>query len=267
MPRCLFEATMVMSTHDAPTLPRVPFGSRCYGIGVSRTGCPGTRPYSRGGARPGARQVGFRGAWLCPEARPAACERVAQPSRKVRRWHRDRTDHRPGSHRCACDPVCRLAEEGRRTRFLRPLSTRGSGRGASRRVLRQAPALTHGSPGALRPSQRGSNAVCRLAGWQPTERQILDLPAGELVAREACAPFGSSARVLALKEGEIVLLPASAQIVPGRPIVAATVTVANLALTRQTLTANHVAVREVEGCARKSLWVETHGLWLEFRQR
>lgn len=105
-----------------------------------------------------------------------------------------------------------------------------------------------------------------LAG-SPAERQIIDLPAGNLVAKEACAPFGSSARVIALKEGEIVLLPASTQIVPGRPIVGATVTVSSLAVTRQTLTANHVAVREVESCARKSLWVETHGLWLEFRQR
>ncbi|WP_425066509.1 VOC family protein [Reyranella sp.] len=105
-----------------------------------------------------------------------------------------------------------------------------------------------------------------LAG-SPAEPQILDLPSGKLVAEERCAPFGSSTRLLALKEGEIVFLPASAQLVPGRPIVAATLTVKDLAETRRTLTANGVAVREAEACARKSLWVETHGLWLEFRQR
>lgn len=105
-----------------------------------------------------------------------------------------------------------------------------------------------------------------LAG-SPAERQIIDLPAGEFEAEKACSPFGSSERVLALKEGEIVFLPASAQIVPGRPIVAATVTVRNLDATRKVLTSNRVAFKTVESCARKSLWVETHGLWLEFRQR
>ncbi len=105
-----------------------------------------------------------------------------------------------------------------------------------------------------------------LAG-SPAERQILDLPAGVFVAEKDCAPFGSSEGVLALKDGEIGPLPAGAQILPGRPIVAATVTVENLAATRQVLTSNHIGVREVDGCARKSLWVQTHALWLEFRQR
>ena len=104
-----------------------------------------------------------------------------------------------------------------------------------------------------------------LAG-SPAERQIIDLPAGAFVAEDACAPFGSSDRVLKMTEGDIVFLPASRQVIPGRPIIAATVTVTSLAATRALLAANGTAFRQVDGCTRKSLWVETHGLWLEFRQ-
>lgn len=70
----------------------------------------------------------------------------------------------------------------------------------------------------------------------------------------SCAPFGASDRRLRLPEGEIVLLPPRI----GRPIVAATVAVRSLDPVR------HLAIA---GCTPDSLWVQTHGLWLEFRQQ
>ena len=54
-----------------------------------------------------------------------------------------------------------------------------------------------------------------------------------------------------------MLLPVEAQRIDGRPIVAATVAVANLDPIRR------LGARVVARC--DSLWVETHGLWLQFR--
>ncbi|HTR88402.1 MAG TPA: VOC family protein [Reyranella sp.] len=79
--------------------------------------------------------------------------------------------------------------------------------------------------------------------------------------RVACAPFGSSSEILALDEGEIVFLPQSVQRVPGRPIVALSVTVKSLDV------ALRYAWRRVYGCGRQSRWVETHGMWLELIQQ
>lgn len=84
-----------------------------------------------------------------------------------------------------------------------------------------------------------------------------------------CGPFGSGSAVFSLSEGEITFLPAAARLAPDRSIVAATVTVRNLATARSILTANRIPYVQVAGCARDSLWVrpaDTHGLWLELRQ-
>ena len=75
-----------------------------------------------------------------------------------------------------------------------------------------------------------------------------------------CSPFGTPLGVLRLPEGEIVVLPTSAQRLAGRPIVGATVSVASLD------PVHRFVPRPFEGCT-DSLWVETHGLWLEFRAR
>ena len=56
-----------------------------------------------------------------------------------------------------------------------------------------------------------------------------------------------------------MLLPIAAQRIAGRPIVAATVTVGNFEPIRR------LGPRAVARC--DSLWVESHGLWLEFRAR
>ncbi|MFI5029668.1 MAG: VOC family protein [Reyranellales bacterium] len=95
-----------------------------------------------------------------------------------------------------------------------------------------------------------------LAG-SPVERQLVELAGRPPIDRPACAPFGSVVRVLPLPEGEIALLPASVQR-SGRPIVAARVSVSSLGPVRR------FVPRSAVDCPR-SLWVETRGLWLEFR--
>ena len=105
-----------------------------------------------------------------------------------------------------------------------------------------------------------ANSAFRLrAAWLaggPAESLLRALPAGVEESTSSCAPFGRSDRTLRLLDGEIVLLPPTA----GRPIVAATVSVRSLDAVRR------VAARAAEGCGRGSLWVQTHGLWLEFRE-
>lgn len=108
------------------------------------------------------------------------------------------------------------------------------------------------------PNGASTLAAAWLAGSR-AERALAEFAGGWPVDWPACSPFGTVARVLRLTDGEIVLLPASVQR-SGRPIVGATVAVASLDPVRRFLP------RAVEAC-RGSLWVETHGLWLEFRAR
>jgi Glyoxalase-like domain len=98
-----------------------------------------------------------------------------------------------------------------------------------------------------------------LAG-PPAERELGALLGGVPEASSACAPFGASSARLRLPEGEILFLPASARLLPGRPIVAATVAVRSLDAVRR------LVRQPIDGCTPDSLWVQTHGLWLEFRQ-
>jgi hypothetical protein len=108
------------------------------------------------------------------------------------------------------------------------------------------------------PNGASTLAAAWLAGSR-AERALTELAGGWPEDRPACSPFGNVGRVLRLTEGEIVLLPASVQRF-GRPIVGATVAVASLDPVRRFLP------RAVEECPG-SLWVETHGLWLELRTR
>ena len=101
-----------------------------------------------------------------------------------------------------------------------------------------------------------------LAEDSGTERDMLVVLHGR-TERAVCAPFIQGAPIRAwvkeFKEGEVVFLPESLQRVRGRPIVALTV------LVRSLETARRFVNGRTESCAPKSLWVETHGFWLEFR--
>ena len=84
-----------------------------------------------------------------------------------------------------------------------------------------------------------------------------------------CGPFGASATAFSLPEAELVFLPATGQIVPGRTIVGATVAVKSLEAVRQVLDQNRVRHVEAPGCDRDSIWVTpsaAHGMWLEFHR-
>jgi hypothetical protein len=84
-----------------------------------------------------------------------------------------------------------------------------------------------------------------------------------------CGPFGPVLQAVSLSEGEIIFLPAAAQLAHGRPIVGATVTVRSIDTVRHILTGNRIRYTYVADCARNSLWVGptvTHGLLLEFHQ-
>ncbi len=105
-----------------------------------------------------------------------------------------------------------------------------------------------------------------LAG-SPAERQLEKLPGAKVVEAAFCAPFGFGTRAVRFNDGEVVLLAKSMQIVPDRPIVAATVTVAHVDTVQGFLDRMRVPYRREAGCGRKSLWVEAHGLWLEFLER
>jgi hypothetical protein len=105
-----------------------------------------------------------------------------------------------------------------------------------------------------------------LAG-SPAEQKLGNLPGAKLIEASFCAPFGYGSKIVQWKEGELYLLSESEQIVRGRPIIAATVTVGSLATVQGAFAASRTRPRLASGCVRKSLWVETHGLWLEFLER
>ena len=105
-----------------------------------------------------------------------------------------------------------------------------------------------------------------LAG-SPVEAKLSNLPGAKVVPASFCAPFGFGTRIVRWKEGELYLLPESQQIVRGRPIVAVTVTVKSLATVQGVFAATRTLPRQASGCVRNSLWVESHGLWLEFLER
>lgn len=105
-----------------------------------------------------------------------------------------------------------------------------------------------------------------LAG-SPVETTLARLPGAKILRTPFCAPFGFGTTIVQWKEGSLLLLPKSQQIVPDRPIVAATVTVRSLLTVQGVFAATKTNARPSVGCARNSLWVETHGLWLEFLER
>jgi hypothetical protein len=108
-----------------------------------------------------------------------------------------------------------------------------------------------------------------LAGATAEQRLLPNL--GAVTLNEApCGPLGTGSEAFSLPEAEIVFLPATAQLVSGRPIVGATVTVKSIDTVESVLTTNRIRHDRVVGCGPDSLWVgpaAAHGMWLEFRQQ
>jgi catechol 2,3-dioxygenase-like lactoylglutathione lyase family enzyme len=89
---------------------------------------------------------------------------------------------------------------------------------------------------------------------------------GRRERREVLAPDAVEATVITLAEGEVFILPARRQLLPGRPIIGATFRVRDIATVRHALAAGRLSPRPGPELAER-LVVEpskAHGLWLEF---
>jgi len=87
------------------------------------------------------------------------------------------------------------------------------------------------------------------------------------VRREVHVPDRAMALVSTLENGEIVLLPKSRRMIPGRPIIGASFRVSDLGTTRGVLGRAGIVPRTPPGAADRVVVepTHTHGLWLEFR--
>ena len=99
-----------------------------------------------------------------------------------------------------------------------------------------------------------------------TLARLLVALGGRQEHREVLAPDRVEATVVKLAEGDVVILPARHQLLPGRPIIGASFRVKDLATVRRALAAGRVSPRPGLELAER-LVVEpskAHGLWLEF---
>jgi hypothetical protein len=125
-------------------------------------------------------------------------------------------------------------------------------------------------PGSFEPIPHLNGAIGLSGIWLAggaAEPRIAGFPGGRVIGSAFCTPIGSASKAVQFKEGFVVLMPRSAQLIADRPVVAITVAVEKLVLTQGFLDGARVRFRQEAGCGRPSLWVETHGLWLEFRER
>ena len=89
---------------------------------------------------------------------------------------------------------------------------------------------------------------------------------GRQERRRVFAPEPAEATVVTLAEGDVVILPARHQLLPGRPIIGASFRVRDLATVRRALAAGGVSPWTGPGSTDRVV-VEpskAHGLWLEF---
>jgi hypothetical protein len=89
-----------------------------------------------------------------------------------------------------------------------------------------------------------------------------------LERRDVLAPDRVEATVAALDEGEIVILPGSRLLLPGRPVIGVTFRVDDLATARQALARGGINPWAGADAAERIVVPpnETHGLWLELRE-
>jgi catechol 2,3-dioxygenase-like lactoylglutathione lyase family enzyme len=102
------------------------------------------------------------------------------------------------------------------------------------------------------------------------ERSLLELTGATFSEAEVRVPDVARATVARLAEGEVVLLPGSRQLVPGRRIVGATLRTKSLSATRDALTEGGLdvpaTVSREDGTSIFLTPDLTHGIWLELRE-
>jgi len=101
------------------------------------------------------------------------------------------------------------------------------------------------------------------------EHRLLATLGATFTRAEASLPDRLTVEVAHLPEGEILLLPSSSQLVPGRPIVGVSLHVRNLDEARVTLARAAPRVRPVRDEPGRLVLppAATHGLWIELRAR
>lgn len=102
------------------------------------------------------------------------------------------------------------------------------------------------------------------------EHQLLTALGAETAEEEIYIPDRMMATVARLQEAEVLFLPGSRQLVPGRRIVGATIRTGNLDTLRRVLSANFQDIPQVVTTpGGRSIFIppdDAHGIWLEFRQ-
>ena len=117
-----------------------------------------------------------------------------------------------------------------------------------------------------------NGAMALSAVWIATEHgddlvRLLVQLGGTVQSILVQAPEPVRAQVVSLDSGQVVILPASHQRMPGRPVIGASFSVADLAKVRQVLANARIKTRDEHDTSERVL-VEpefAHGLWLEFR--
>jgi len=103
------------------------------------------------------------------------------------------------------------------------------------------------------------------------ERRVLTSLGATCSERRVRVPDSTNALVAELEGGEVVFLPGTRQVGPGRPIVGAVLRTSNLEGLRRALAATHrPSRRTIEASDGRSVFVppsDTHGIWLEFREQ
>jgi catechol 2,3-dioxygenase-like lactoylglutathione lyase family enzyme len=118
----------------------------------------------------------------------------------------------------------------------------------------------------------GATALVRvwLAGDLGAERRLLDALGARVSVEDVHVPDRARLPVARFPEGDLVLLPADRQLVPGRTIVGATLRVRALAMVQAALARGGVpAPLPVATSQGTSLFVppaQARGLWIEFRE-
>ena len=113
-------------------------------------------------------------------------------------------------------------------------------------------------------------AVWLAGGDLSKERQLLESTGATFTDEDVRVPDAVRASVAHLAEGDVVFLPAARQLIPGRPIVGATLRVRSVETARR-------LIERIPGAGlvsfssqrRSSVFLPpslTHGLWLELRQ-
>ncbi len=99
---------------------------------------------------------------------------------------------------------------------------------------------------------------------------LLKSAGGEVITKKVFAPTERSAKIVQVQNGEVVCLPKSSQIIPGRPIVGVVFLTRDLAALERCLNAAHIpSAAHVEAARHRSVMIgpqQTLGLWLEFRE-